>query len=342
MPSRTRLRAALGGLLLLPFLLGFPAIAKGGEPVAAATRVPIAIASVQPRPGLDFWVAETTDCPQVMGSEPWPCLEFHHLGPDGIRRDGDWLAFLAGAAAGRPVVVILHGNRYNSRDAVDEAFSVADSLDRFGALPPGAMVVSFHWPSQRVFRREVRDLNEKSRRAMIAGYHLARWLSAFPAGSRICLIGHSHGGKAITVALHLLGGGQVSSMSGDPDVGLPWPPPPLHLRAVLIACASDHDWLDPGERLDEALPVCEALLNLYNRADYALWLYPLGRGSDGGKALGRVGLKRRDLRRLGPLACRVEQHNIRSILRRSHDFAEAFTDPQVAAWVAPYVWACGN
>ncbi len=337
MPSRMPRRAALSGLLMLSCWLVLPTPMLAGE--HAAPRVPIVISSIRPRPGLDFWIVETEDCPQVMGSNPWPCLNFHHLDPDGLRQRDDGSRFLAAATTGRPVVVILHGNRYDFRDAADEGFAVADALDRQHALPDDAIVVSFHWPSDQVFRGIVRDLNEKGRRAMVAGYHLARFLSVFPPGSRVCLIGHSHGGKAITAALHLLGGGRVSSLAGDPPVALPTPPPPLRLRAVLIACASDHDWLNPGERLDDALPVCEALLNLHNRGDRALLLYPLGGRGDGHKALGRVGLKRRDLLRLGPLARRVEQHDLRPMLSHSHIFAEAFTHPRVAAWVTPYTWA---
>lgn len=338
-----RIHPRVVGLALwvtIPLLIssGAPTSALGGEPLAARARIPITSEPIRPRAGLNFWIAQTTQCPQVMGSDPWPCLELHALDGNGDRQPGNWQALVEGAASGRPVIVILHGNRYTTRDAADVAFTLANALDGQGILPPDAIVVSFHWPSQRVYYREIRDLNEKGRRAMIAGYHLARFLSAFPPESRISLVGHSHGGKSIVAALHLLGGGQASSLDDDPAVGLPFQPPPLRIRAVLIACASDHDWLIPGERMGSALSASEALLNLYNRGDLALWLYPFGRRSDGGKALGRVGLSPRDLDRLGPLAHRVEQYNLRPVLRHSHVFTEAFTHPDVAARVAPYLW----
>jgi hypothetical protein len=152
-------------------------------------------------------------------------------------------------------------------------------------------------------------------------------------------MGHSHGAKAALAALHLLGGGSLRSYHYEPVVALPWLPPRKRYRAILVAAASDHNWLDPGERFGLALPMCEGMLNLHNSRDLPLSVYPLGRGSDGHGALGRGGLGRRDLRRLGPLACRVEEHNLRPYLGRLHVFVEAMTHPEVAGWVAPYTFA---
>src|SRR3954471_19714558 len=170
------------------------------------------------------------------------------------------------------------------------------------ALTPDVVVVAFDWPSQRVHRLDVRDINEKGRRAYVAAYHLARFVQAFPPRSRICLLGQSYGGRVVTSALHLLGGGRLNSQSNDPPVPLPTLRSDLSLRAVVIAGAADRHWLDPGERLDRALVACEAFLNLYNRRDEALRLYPFLIRSGHHRALGRVGLRASDLRRLGPTA----------------------------------------
>ncbi len=272
-----------------------------------------------------------------MGTDPWRDLRFFHLSPNGLRERSAANRLLA-EAANRPVVVILHGNRYDFKDAADEGLFVGSELADAGALPPDALVVAFHWPSDRVYESELADLSEKGRRAMVAGYHLARFLSAFPAGSRICLIGHSHGGKATLTALHLLGGGATHSFDHDPLVVLPSPPPPLHLRAVVMASACDHQWLDPGGELDRALPTCERFLNLYNRHDTILLFYPFTRRGDHHAALGRRGLSFLDHWRLGPLDDKVEEHNMKFFLGHHHVFAEAVTHPKVAAWIAPYAW----
>jgi hypothetical protein len=301
-------------------------------------RVPISDRPVRPRPGLDFWIVNSRRAPQAMGTDPWPWLGFLHVNETGARRTFGPEPLLA-MSASRPVVVVLHGNRYDDRDASDEVFRIADSLIVRGALRADAVVVAFDWPSQRVYRCEVRDLNEKGRRAMVAGFHLARFLSAFPAGARIALMGHSHGAKAIVTALHLLAGGASNSLDDDPFVALPAPPPPHRYRTVLVESATDHDWLNPGDRLDRALWACEGLLNLVNHRDVSLSVYPLGKRSDGHRALGRVGFLGRDVRRLGPLAGRVEEHDLSPFVGRLHVFGEAMTHPRVADWVAPYTFA---
>ncbi len=327
-----RARVALLGLLLA--LTPLISACAGGPD---RTRVPIETSAMRPHPGMEFWVVDSRACPQEMGSDPWRDLRFFALSPTGLRERSEASRLLA-AAATRPVVIVMHGNRYDFHDAADEGLFVASSLADAGALPPNALVVAFHWPSDRVYDSELADLSEKGRRAMVAGYHLARFLSAFPAGSRICLIGHSHGAKAALTALHLLGGGATNSFDHDPDVALPCPPPPLHLRAVVMASACDHQWLDPGGRLDRALPTCEGLLNLYNRHDTILLLYPFTRRGDHHAALGRKGLTLIDHWRLGALDDRVEEHNMQPFLRHQHVFAEAATHPKVAAWIAPYAW----
>jgi hypothetical protein len=115
--------------------------------------------------------------------------------------------------------------------------------------------------------------------------------------------------------------------------------PDLHLRAVVIAGASDHTWLDPGARLDRTLYGCEALLNLYNRRDEALRNYPLLLRSGHHRALGRVGLTSRDFSRLGPLAARYAERDVDALLGREHTLLDAVANPQIARWIAPYLWA---
>jgi hypothetical protein len=204
---------------------------------------------------------------------------------------------------------------------------------------PETVVIAFDWPSQRVYRNDVVDVNEKGRRAYVAGYHLARFVQGFPAESRICLLGQSYGGRVVPSALHLLGGGSLNSQDDDTPIYLPSVRPDLHLRAIVLAGASDHTWLDPGARLDRALNSCEALLNLYNRKDEALRYYPLVCRSGHHLALGRVGLSNRDFARLGPLAVRYTERDVYDILGREHTLLDAASNPQITRWMAFYLWA---
>jgi hypothetical protein len=83
--------------------------------------------------------------------------------------------------------------------------------------------------------------------------------------------------------------------------------------------------------------MCEALLNLRNCADYALSVYVLGVYTGPRPALGQVGLVASDLRRLGPLADRVEQVNLNSRVGFSHTtLPQALALPDIADRIARY------
>lgn len=286
----------------------------------------------------DFWIVRTHACPQEMGADPWPCLRLVRGDGGGGLADGDPGRLLAQAAT-RPVLVIVNGDLVAGDLAVSQGLWAHAWLDRHGALPSDVVTVVFDWPSQKVSPNPVRDINEKCRRAFIAGYHLARFLQALPPHSRVCLLGQSYGGRVVPSALHLLGGGELSSERRVPRVRLNGLRPDLHLQAVLIEAADDHSWLNPGAKLDRALAGCKGLLNLYNRRDQVLLLYPLLFTGDRYRALGRVGLLHTDRKRLGPLAARYAEHDLSAMIGREHTMLGALAHPRVATWIAPYIWA---
>jgi hypothetical protein len=293
------------------------------------------------RPRMDrlerFWIVDTRDCPQEMGTDPWPCLRvwhFKHNGELELRDPNELLA----QVAGNVTLVQVQGSLTTPDIALGGMLWTHSWLEYNRALLPGTVVIAFDWPSERVYRSDPRDVNEKGRRAYIAGFHLARFLQAFPASSRISIIGQSYGGRVVPSALHLLGGGCLNSQDRDPPVRLPTLRPDLILRAIVIAGASDHTWLNPGERLDHALHGCDGLLNLYNRRDEALRLYPFLVRSDHRHALGKVGLSNRDLNRLGPLASRYAEFDVHDELGREHTLLDAVANPRIAQIMAPYLW----
>jgi hypothetical protein len=285
-----------------------------------------------------FWIVSTRDCPQEMGTDPWPCLKVRHFDEGGELVDVDPSVLLA-QTVGRPVLIQVQGSLTTPDIALGGLLWADSWLRRNRAMLQETVVIAFDWPSQRVYRNDFRDINEKGRRAYVAGYHLARFVQAFPPESRISLLGQSYGGRVVPSALHLLGGGELNSQAHDPPVRLPALGPDLHIRAVVIAGACDHTWLGPGARLDHALNGCEALLNLYNRRDEALFLYPLLIRSGHHRALGRVGLTNRDLARLGPLAARYAEHDVHDILRDEHSLLDALASALITRRIAPYLWA---
>src|SRR5262249_19316748 len=148
--------------------------------------------------------------PQVMGTDPWPTLKVLHYDDQGDLVERDPRELLA-QCAGRVVLVQVQGSLTTPDIAVGGLLWTASWLRRNRALRDGAVVVAFDWPSQRIYRLDARDINEKGRRAYVAGYHLARFLQAFPTESRVCLLGQSYGGRVVPSALHLLGGGALNS-----------------------------------------------------------------------------------------------------------------------------------
>jgi hypothetical protein len=285
-----------------------------------------------------LWFVDTRNCPQVMGTDPWSTglriRQFDARGGLVERTPQELFA----QTLGRPVLIQVQGSLTTPDIAVGGLLWTHTWLQDGGALRPDTVLIAFDWPSQRIYRCDPRDINEKGRRAYIAGFHLARFVQGFPPESRICLLGQSYGGRVVPSALHLLGGGPLNSQDHDPFISLPYLRPDLHVRGVILAGASDHTWLNPGARLDHVLHGCEGFLNLYNRRDEALRLYPMLIRSDHHRALGRVGLTNKDLDRLGPLACRYQEHDLHDLLGREHTLLDAAANRQIARWIAPYLW----
>jgi hypothetical protein len=285
-----------------------------------------------------FWVVNTRDCPQEMGTDPWPCLKVRHFDARGELVEVDPSALLA-QTIGRPVLIQVQGSLTTPDVALGGLLWTHSWLQWNRALLSDTVVIAFDWPSQRIYRNDIRDVSEKGRRAYVAAYHLARFVQGFPPESRICLLGQSYGGRVVTSTLHLLGGGSLNTQSHDPPVQLPDARPDLRIRSVILGAASDHTWLDPGARLERSLYGCEALLNLYNTKDEALRLYPVLVRSSHHRALGKAGLTNRDFARLGPVAARYAERDVYGFLGDEHTLLDAVANPEIARLMAPYLWA---
>jgi len=277
--------------------------------------------------GLEYWVVSTRACPQILGSAPGPFLQAFRVDSRGRLARRDPAALLA---THRPVIFLVHGTYYTAEKAVNEGLRICDDLA--GEVPSDAVVVAFTWPSQRGATSLVRDVNDKARRAFVAGYHLAWFLQGFPPGSRVSLIGHSHGGLAVLAALHLLGGGILDD--GDDATILQVRGQRLRLRAVVIGAACDRHWLDPGERFGHALAASEGILCLYNPIDPVLVVHPFGEYSDHRRALGKAGVLTEDRS-----TTRYRQRNIGVLIGPRHTFRGTTANPVITRWIGPYVWS---
>ncbi len=286
---------------------------------------------------VETWIVHTRACEQKLGSDPWSSIAIGRLDESGGPLHGSDPQALLARMTGRPSVIFAHGNGYTYRQAVEEAGTIRAVLEANGGLTAESVFIVFDWPSDDTPNVTIMDLNEQARRSRIAAYHFARFLQTSPPGSRICLMGQSNGGRIVLTTTHLLSGAPLATFWSEPEVQLSGGRPDLRLRVVLLDAAVGHHWLNPGERLDHVVPMCESVLNLRNCADYALSVYILGVYTGLRPALGQVGLLPSDLRNLGPLSARVEQSNLHSMVGFSHtSFPQALDLPDVAERIARY------
>ena len=285
----------------------------------------------------ETWEIDTRACEQVAGASPWPCLKVSRLDEPRRTLVRDDPSALLARMAGRPVVLLIHGNGYEDEESLTEALEVRDELARAGGLAEGSLFVIMDWPSERALSSLVRDLNEKSRRSRIASYHLARFLQSAPPGSTICLMGQSDGGRVALTTMHLLSGAELKGFLREPEVQLDAGRPDLRFRCVVLEPAAAHNWLAPDHRLGHAMDHCEALLNLWNSGDLALSVYLYGTYTGARHAMGYLGLTPHDLERIGSPAARIEQINHHSLSGRKHTlFPRALEYPCVGPRVAAY------
>ncbi len=139
-----------------------------------------------PASAIETWLVQTRACEQVVVSNPWPSLTVGRLDEHGGPLQGARPEDLLERMAGRPVVILVHGNGYTYRASVREAIKVRGQLEANGGLTPESLFIIFDWPSERVVRNIVADLNEKNRRTRVASYHLPR---SRPADRRLYVLG---------------------------------------------------------------------------------------------------------------------------------------------------------
>lgn len=241
-------------------------------------------------------------------------------------------AFNASLAPGTPVCVVVHGSFTDWKSMWDDCVPLYRWL-RCAAPSRAINVVFYTWPSAGPLTYEPHlDVAILGMRASFNGVYLGDMIARIPPGHPICIIGHSHGARLTAAALHLLGGGEV-----DGTHLTNFPPADQRVRAVLVAGAIDHQWLDPGQRFGLALCRTECLLYLRNDHDIVLTFYPF-RKVFSRRALGESGLSRRDHERLGYLNSKVVELDVTRMVRTGHLWRHYYSRPELAAAIEPFVY----
>lgn len=239
------------------------------------------------------------------------CLEglvVHRLQDAGWRRsDLDELV-----ADQTPTTVYVHGNRYESTDAI-EVGTTWSRLLVSGGCCDGIRFVIWSWPSAPECG-PVRDLRTMAYRSELQGRYLAEFVDLLPDASPVSLIGHSYGSRLISSTLHLLGGGTIDHVMQE----APCPECERSVRAILMAAAVDCDWLLPGRRHGSALLAAERVVVLKNDRDPILKRYHLLYPCNDPQALGYAGLPRSIL--CGPYGCQVAECDVSDFVGARHSW----------------------
>jgi hypothetical protein len=330
-PRRHRRTVAFRLLLALAAIASWPSIGWSGEelfyvvpPIAPhATVAPPAVAD-----GDSYWIVSTRRAPQHRLDPPSTSYDYFRRQEDGMLVSSNAAAMQAEFQPGVPVIVFVHGSFVAWHDQLDQARTTNQWIKQAACGRP-IHVVFFDWPSDGPYTYLFPvDVTVRGERAEFNGLHLACVMSLFPAGSPVCLVGHSHGARTVLAALHLVSAGSVQNLLFYGDIGQ------RPLRAVLAAAAVDHNWLNPDERFGRSLCRSE-VMNLRNRCDSALTFYPLSAPFTR-PSLANVGFTDGDREDMGILGYRAIELDVTELVGRSHTWPHYDQEPAIATAIAPF------
>ncbi len=286
--------------------------------------------------GSGYWIVSTYSMPQMPGSNP-KCLDFQfYFKPVcGKMRRSSCAEMQQSLDPNAPTCFYIHG----SYVGIDVA--IKDANNTYGWLINGTQgcplnVVFFVWPSDEYHTGLPSvDVTRSGIVATQNGIYLAHLIDRIPGHSPVCLIGHSHGTRTVAASLHYRGGGQIYGVyKGSPNRCRP-------IRVVFAAAAINHKWLNPNNRYGKAMTQIDSMLNLVNRRDLALTLYPFVTPSYG-RALAKTGVTRFDKRRLGDQTCKVHELDVTDVIGFRHTWPNYYGRPELARMIAPYICFCGS
>jgi len=283
--------------------------------------------------GACYWIVSTRPSPQsFVLQRPKFCPRVTRICSCGSVRPGRLAELKDSLIPGLPVCIKVHGSFVSPTDVEAEAQMTHRWLSRVSPGQP-LQLIHFAWPSSYPLLPTIKcDSTYLGRRAARNGWYLAEFLQNIPADTPICLIGHSHGCRLIASALHLMAGGRVQGHVH------PWSRAAgRRIRVVFAASAMRHDWLNPGEKYGRAMQSTESLLNLRNRHDAALMLYPL-RHPFSGHSMATMGINSGDRSRLGRQTRRVFQCDVTHLIGYRHMWPGYVAHPQLAWTIRNYVF----
>lgn len=293
-------------------------------------------------PACSFWIVATDGCPQKATRwrpAPFCRLQWWHFDEAGGCHRADAAHFREVVSERSPVCFVVHGSFVTMESLLQDAVGATRWL-RSGTGGAGrAELVFFHWPSGGITTlipgrpltaiAPAIDVAELGKRADRNGEYLRQLMGQIASGRDVGLIGHSYGCRVIAAALQRL------ALCGWNSVGSPLPGPD-RIRVLFAAAAIEHDWLNPGSRFGAALDCVEGLVNLRNRHDPILRLFPL-RYPFASRALGVSGFTRKDCLLNGHRSGRIVELDVSPLIGPRHVWWKYYTQPSIAQSVAAWI-----
>lgn len=299
------------------------------EPVLTLPPIPQDAVQICPQ---DYWIISARQC----GDGPDVCrrcgYQVWHFDACGRGTASSMEMLYGSLMPGVPVCFLAHGSFVEWQSVCDESLKTSAWL-RAGAPGRPVHLIYFTWPSddtpKLVFPIDVSILGNRASRY---GFSLAELVSNVPSDRPICLLGHSHGARMVASTLHILGGGEDQGVRfvGGQYQG-------HRLRAVFAAAALDHHWMNPGNRYERAPCRAESILNLRNRQDFALTMYPLHQPFTA-QALARTGFNDHVRRGMGPVRAQLVDCDVTPLIRFGHLWPYYIEHPSIARAIANHVF----
>ena len=278
----------------------------------------------------DVWIISTRRLPSGAcneGGEP----DYWRMSAAGSWAPTEETALLAASPKPVPLVVFIHGNRWDADRAA------AEGLAFWGQLRDLAPEASFRfaiwsWPADRVARRNRPDLIVKDFRSREEAVCLARLLDRVAPDVPVSLVGYSYGAQTILQALRLLAGGHVDGVRLERRKAARRAP----MAAILVAAAVESHALAGGEPDRSPLGQVTRLLATCNRCDSNLRFYPFLYGRGGPHALGFLGHSSLDPE--NPDSRKIEVLDVTCEVGKRHDWECYRQAPSFASRLAEYTF----
>lgn len=259
---------------------------------AVAAEPPAELAAVDTEadcpPGLDAWVVGTRRLPGVRCLPETAEFDVQRLCGDGPCRRWEPASLPQLLEDdGRPLVLFVHGNRYEAADARSQGMILARRLVQLRPDGPAPRFVIFSWPSQQQGVL-LKDGRRKFERAHADGHYLAWLLAQLGPERPVAVVGYSLGALVTTVALEDLTAADVAVTGG-----IRWAERPGRTHLVFITPALRFDALSPRGPYARTTAGFDRLTLLVNSRDEALRFFPLLDPRVKASALGFVGMPRR-------------------------------------------------